>query len=312
MTAYVIRRILQVIPILIGITFIVFIVVRFSGDPIAIYFGNDDGAISSLTDAQIAAIEQLLGLDKPILVQYFEYLTGLIKGDFGRSFIYQNQPALPLVLQRLPATAQLAVASLAVGILLSLPTGILAAMYRNRLPDHISSFMAVVGEAIPNFWLGIMLILLFGVQLGWLPVSGTGSPWHVVMPALALGSGMSAMLMRLIRNSFLDVLSFDYVRTARAKGVPERTVIVKHVLRNASLSYVTVLGLSIPNLLSGSVVTESIFAWPGMGLLFITAINGRDMAVVQAIVLFTSFLVIIGNLLVDIAYVLLDPRIEYA
>lgn len=312
MTAYIIRRILQVIPILIGITFIVFIVVRFSGDPIAIYFGNDDGAISSLTDAQIAAIEQLLGLDKPILIQYFDYLTGLIKGDFGRSFIYQNQPALPLVLQRLPATAQLAVASLAVGILLSLPTGILAAMYRNRLPDHISSFMAVVGEAIPNFWLGIMLILLFGVQLGWLPVSGTGSPWHVLMPALALGSGMSAMLMRLIRNSFLDVLSLDYVRTARAKGVPERTVIVKHVLRNASLSYVTVLGLSIPNLLSGSVVTESIFAWPGMGLLFITAINGRDMAVVQAIVLFTSFLVIVGNLLVDIAYVLLDPRIEYA
>src|SRR5690606_8051072 len=183
---------------------------------------------------------------------------------------------------------------------------------RNRWPDSLANFYAVVGEAIPSFWLGIMLILLFGVQLRWLPVSGVGSFAHLVMPALALGSGMSALLMRLIRSNLLDVMQLDYIRTARAKGLTNRKVLYKHALRNAAISYVTVLGLSVPGLLSGSVVTESIFAWPGMGLLFITAINGRDMAVVQAVVIFTSFLVIVGNLVVDLVYVLIDPRIEYA
>jgi peptide/nickel transport system permease protein len=311
-TAYVLRRLLQVIPTVVGITFIVFVVVRFSGDPIAIYMGNEDLAVGQLTEEQVDAIRARLGLDRPLLVQYGLFLREMLRGDFGRSFIYQNQDALGLVLQRLPATAQLAAAAFALAVLISLPAGIIAATNRNRWPDTIANFYSVVGEAIPNFWLGIMLILLFAVELRWLPVSGIGTPAHLIMPALALGSGMSALLMRLIRSNLLDVMQLDYIRTARAKGLPGRTILFKHALRNASISYVTVLGLSVPSLLSGSVVTESIFAWPGMGLLFITAINGRDMAVVQAVVIFTAFLVIVGNLVVDLVYVLIDPRIEYA
>jgi peptide/nickel transport system permease protein len=310
-TSYVVRRLLQVIPTIVGITFIVFVVVRFSGDPIAIYLGNEDLAVGQMSEEQIAAIRRRLGLDRPILVQYGLFLTDLVRGDFGRSFIFQNQPALGLVLQRLPATAQLAAAAFAIAVLVSLPAGIVAALHRNRWPDTIANFYSVVGEAIPNFWLGIMLILFFAVELRWLPVSGIGTPAHLVMPAIALGSGMSALLMRLIRSNLLDVMQLDYIRTARAKGLPMRRVIFKHALRNASISYVTVLGLSVPGLLSGSVITESIFAWPGMGLLFITAINGRDMAIVQAVVIFTAFLVIVGNLVVDLVYVLIDPRIEY-
>jgi peptide/nickel transport system permease protein len=311
-TAYVIRRLLQVIPTIIGITCIVFVVVRFSGDPIAIYLGNEDLAVGQLTEEQVVAIRARLGLDRSLPEQYGLFLRDLVRGDFGRSFIYQNQPALGLVLQRLPATATLAGAALLIAILVSLPAGIIAATNRNRWPDAVANFYSVAGEAVPNFWLGIMLILLFGVNLRWLPVSGIGTPAHLVMPALALGSGMSALLMRLIRSNLLDVMQLDYVRTARAKGLTNRAVLYKHALRNAAISYVTVLGLSVPGLLSGSVVTESIFAWPGMGLLFITAINGRDMAVVQAVVIFTSFLVILGNLVVDLVYVLIDPRIEYA
>ncbi len=312
MTTYVVKRLLQVIPTILGITCIVFIVVRLSGDPVAIFMGNEDLAVGQLTTEQVDAIHRRLGLDKPIPVQFLLYLRDLMRGEFGRSFVYQNQPALPLVLQRLPATAELAGAALLIAILISLPAGIIAATNRNRWPDSLANFYAVAGEAVPNFWLGIMLILLFAVKLRWLPVSGVGSLAHLVMPAFALGSGMSALLMRLIRSNLLDVMQLDYVRTARAKGLTPRAVLLKHALRNAAISYVTVLGLSVPGLLSGSIVTESIFAWPGMGLLFITAINGRDMAVVQAIVIFTSLLVILGNLIVDIAYVLIDPRIEYA
>jgi peptide/nickel transport system permease protein len=311
-TAYVIRRLLQVIPTIVGITCIVFVVVRFSGDPIAIYLGNEDLAVGQLTPEQVEAIRARLGLDRPLFVQYALFLRDLAQGDFGRSFVYQNQPALQLVLQRLPATATLAGAALLIAVLVSLPAGIIAATNRNRWPDALANFYSVIGEAIPSFWLGIMLILLFAVELRWLPVSGVGTPAHLVMPALALGSGMSALLMRLIRSNLLDVMQLDYIRTARAKGLPGHRVLFKHGLRNAAISYVTVLGLSVPGLLSGSVVIESIFAWPGMGLLFITAINGRDMAIVQAVVVFTSVLVILGNLAVDLIYVLIDPRIEYA
>lgn len=312
MTAYVVRRLLQVIPTVLGITLLLFIVMRLSGDPVAIYLGNDDMVVGQMSDEQIAAIRQQLGLDKPIIIQYGNFLFDMVRGDFGRSFIYQNQPALPIVLQRLPATALLGGAALLIGILISLPAGIIAAQFRNRWPDTVTSIYSVAGEAIPNFWLGIMLILLFAVHWQVLPVSGTGSAMHLILPAFTLGTGMSALLMRLIRGSLLEVMELDYIRTAKAKGLAPRTVLFKHGLRNAAISYVTVLGLSVPGMLSGSVVTESIFAWPGLGLLFITAINGRDMAVVQAIVVFTALLVILGNLLVDLLYVVIDPRISYS
>jgi peptide/nickel transport system permease protein len=308
---YVLRRLLQVIPTIVGITLLLFIVVRFSGDPLAIYLGDDDMVVGQVGNDQIAALRARLGLDQPLPLQYIYFLRDALHGDFGRSFIYQNQPALPLVIRRLPATAALGGAALLIGILISLPAGLIAARFRNRFPDTFASFYAVVGEAVPNFWLGIMLILLFAVNLRVLPVSGSGTWRHLVLPAFTLGTGMSALLMRLLRGNLIEVMSLDYIRTARAKGLSARSVLFKHGLRNAAISYITVLGLSVPGLLSGSVVTESIFAWPGMGLLFITAINGRDMAVVQAIVVFTAFLAILGNLIVDLVYVLVDPRITY-
>ncbi|MBX3140158.1 MAG: ABC transporter permease [Trueperaceae bacterium] len=311
MFGYVLRRLLQVIPTILGITLLLFVVVRFSGDPLAIYLGDDDMVVGQVGSDQVEALRARLGLDQPLPLQYVYFLRDALHGDFGRSFIYQNQPALPLVVRRLPATAALGGAALLIGILISLPAGLIAARFRNRFPDTFASFYAVVGEAIPNFWLGIMLILLFSVNLRLLPVSGSGTWRHLILPAFTLGTGMSALLMRLLRGNLIEVMSLDYIRTARAKGLSARSVLFKHGLRNAAISYITVLGLSVPGLLSGSVVTESIFAWPGMGLLFITAINGRDMAVVQAIVVFTAFLAILGNLVVDLVYVVVDPRITY-
>lgn len=311
MSTFIIRRFLQLIPTVLGITLLVFVVVRVSGDPVAAYLGNEETAVAELTEVQVQAIRARLGLDQPLPVQYLVFLRNMLVGDLGESFIYQNQSAIDLVRQRLPATAQLAGAAFVFGVLISLPAGIVAAMYRNKLPDTLANLYAILGEAMPNFWVGIMLILLFSVALGWLPVSGRGGPAHLVLPAITLGTSMSALLMRLIRSSLLDVLRLDYVRTARAKGLNPRTVLFKHALRNAAISYVTVLGLSVTSLLSGSVVVESVFAWPGLGLLFITAIGGRDMAVIQAIVIFTALLVILGNLLVDIIYTVLDPRIQY-
>ena len=214
-------------------------------------------------------------------------------------------------MERLPATASLALAALVVATLISLPGGILSALYKNRLPDTVFSIFTVIGDAMPSFWLGIMLMLLFSVHLAWLPVSGSGTLRHLVLPAVTLGTSMAALLTRLMRGGMLEVLGLDYIRTARAKGLAPRTVLFKHALRNASLSYVTLLGLAIPGLLGGSVVLERIFAWPGIGLLFINALSGRDMAIIQTVVIFTSLLVVLGNLVVDLLYTLIDPRIRY-
>mgnify|MGYP002478357151 FL=1 len=289
-------------------TLFVFIVLRVSGDPLMIMFGE---SLDLMTPEQVQSLRAHMGLDQPIFIQYVLYLRDLIQGDFGRSILYQNQAALPLVLQRLPATLELGAAALVVGILVSLPTGIIAALRRNRWPDHLASLFAILGQAMPNFWLGIMLILLVSVQFGWLPVSGRGGVQHVILPAIALGTSMAALLMRLMRSSLLEVLHADYVRTARAKGLHGTVVLIRHALRNAMIPYLTVLGLSIASLLSGSVVTEQVFAWPGMGLLLIRAIDGRDMAIVQTIVIFSALTVILGNLIVDLLYSVLDPRIRY-
>jgi peptide/nickel transport system permease protein len=187
-----------------------------------------------------------------------------------------------------------------------------AAVYRNRWPDRIASTLSVLGEAMPNFWLGIMLILLFSVQFGLFPVSGRGTLAHLVLPAFTLGTALAALLTRLMRSSLLEVLNQDYVRTATAKGLPRRLVLVKHALRNALLSYVTVLGLQVASLMAGAVITEQVFAWPGMGLLAIQAINSRDMAIIQTVVILASLIVMSANLLVDLLYALIDPRIAYA
>lgn len=311
MIGYVLRRLLQVIPTLVGITLLVFVTVRLSGDPIAAYLGSDAADTANITPEQEAAIRAHLGLDRPLPVQYLTYLRNLARGDFGQSFIYQNRPALSLLLERLPATASLAAAALLVAVLISLPGGIVAALNRNRAPDTVVNVYSVLGDAMPSFWLGVMLILLFGVKLGWLPVSGSGTWKHLVLPAVTLGTSMAALQTRLMRGGLIEALQQDYVRTARAKGLTPGTVLFKHALRNAALGYVTLLGLAVPSLLGGSVVVERIFAWPGMGLLFINGLGGRDMALIQAVVVFSAALVVLANLAVDLLYTVIDPRIRY-
>ncbi len=311
MTVYVFKRLLQVIPTLVGITLLVFVVLRLAGDPVAAYLGGEDAEVAALPVEQVAAIRQKLGLDKPVIVQYLVYVGNIFRGDFGRSLIYQGRGAFGLLIERLPNTATLAGAALVVAILISFPGGILAALFKNRWPDTLVNVYSVIGDAMPSFWLGVMLILFFSVELRWLPVSGSGTFKHLILPALTLGTSIAALLTRLMRGGLVEVMSLDYVRTAKAKGLAPRTVVFKHALRNAVLSYVTLLGLAIPGLLGGSVIIERIFAWPGVGLLFINALGGRDMAVIQTVVIFTSALVVLGNLLVDIVYTLIDPRIQY-
>jgi len=305
MTAYVLRRLLQMVPVVFGITLIVFLLVRASGDPVVLLLPED------ATQEQIDLLRASLGLDRPVLEQYGRYLWNLLQGDFGTSLRFRNQDALAITLERLPATLQLASAALLVAVLISLPAGVIAAVYRNRWPDRLASTLSVVGEAMPNFWLGIMLILVFSVQFGLFPVSGRGGLAHLALPALTLGTALAALLTRLMRSSLLEVLNQDYVRTATAKGLVRRVVLSKHALRNALLSYVTVLGLQVASLMAGAVVTEQVFAWPGIGLLAIQAINSRDMAIIQTVVIVASLVVMSANLLVDVLYSLIDPRITY-
>lgn len=305
MLAYLGRRALQMVPILFGVLTIIFVLLRLSGDPVRLYLPED------ASEQQIAQMRASLGLDRPIHVQYGIYLARLATGDLGESIRYRNQDVAAIVLERLPATLELAGASLLVAILISLPLGTLAALNRNRLPDLASSAVAMLGRAMPNFWVGIMLILFFGIRLEWFPVSGRSGLASLVLPAVTLGASMAALLMRLVRSGMLEVMSQDYVRTAKAKGLPWRTVVVKHGLRNALIAYVTVLGLEIAGLMAGAVITEQVFAWPGIGRLAIQAINSLDMAIVQAVVILASVIVMVANLAVDLTYALIDPRIRY-
>ena len=306
MFAYFLRRILQIIPIVLGITLIVFVLLRVTGDPVTLLLPLD------ASDAQISALRSKLGLDKPLYQQYAYYLGNLVQGDFGASIRYRNQDAFELVIERLPATLELTGAALLIAVLLSLPTGIIAAVNRNRWPDQVATVFSVLGQAMPNFWVGIMLILVFAERLRWLPASGRGGLDNLILPALALGTSLAALLMRLMRSSLLEVLNQDYVRTARAKGLVETRVLTKHALRNALLSYVTVLGLNFAGLMAGAVVTEQVFAWPGIGQLTVQAIASRDMAIVQTVVIVASVTVMSVNVLVDLCYALIDPRISYS
>ncbi|WP_102958159.1 ABC transporter permease [Mangrovicella endophytica] len=305
MIGYVVRRVLQMIPVLFGITLVVFVLLRASGDPVSLMLGEE------ASEAQIAQLREAYGLDRPLYEQYAVYMGDLLTGDFGRSIRYNNQPALEVVLERLPATASLAAMALVYAILISLPAGIIAALYRRRIPDQIASFLSVLGQAMPNFWLGIMLILVFAIWFGWFPVSGREDAYAVVLPGLALGASLAAVLTRLLRSSMIEVLSQDYIRTARAKGIGPTAVMLRHAIRNALLSYLTVIGLEASSLMAGAVVTEQVFAWPGIGLLAIQAINSRDMAVVQTIVILAALIVMLVNLLVDVLYSLIDPRIQH-
>lgn len=293
------------VPVLLLITVIVFLLLRLAGDPVALLASEDS------SPEQIAAIRADLGLDKPVWTQYRIYISGVVQGDWGTSLRYRGVPILTLVGERLPATLQLAAAALLVALLISLPLGVLAATQRGGWIDQVVSAFSVLGEAMPGFWLGIMLALTFAVHLNWLPASGHGTAAHLILPAVTLGTSLAALLTRLMRSSMIEALGQDYIRTATAKGLARSVVVLRHALRNSLLSYVTLIGLQIATLMAGAVVTEQVFAWPGIGLLTVQAVNARDMAVVQAVVLLSATIVMVSNLLVDIAYGLIDPRIQY-
>ena len=303
MLRYVTSRIVYAIAVILGVSVMVFFLVRLGGDPTALFLPPESSA------QEIARFRSQMGFDRPILVQYLDFLSRAVQGDFGRSLRHQDA-ALQLVLDRLPATLQLAGAALLLAVLFSVPTAIYAATRRDSIFDRASLLVTVIGQSFPTFWLGIMLILIFSEHLEWLPPSGRGSWAHLVMPAITLAAYSTALISRLLRASMLEVLQADYIRTARGKGLGERIVVLRHALRNASIPAITVIGLQVGALLGGAVITEEIFAYPGMGRLAIQAIANRDFAVVQAFVVFMALIVVTINLCVDIAYSALDPRIR--
>jgi ABC-type dipeptide/oligopeptide/nickel transport system permease component len=304
MLRYALRRLRHTIFVLVAISAISFFFIHLSGDPVMLMLPQDASA------AEIEEMRARLGFNDPIIVQFWRFLTGALTGDLGRS-LYYHVPALELVLERLPASLELALASLAVALAVAVPIGIVSAVKRGSALDIGSMLFALFGLSMPHFWLGIMMILLFSVTLGWLPTSGRGGIEHLVMPALALGLSLMAMFARLTRSVMLEVLQLDYVRTARAKGLTETMVIGKHALRNALIPLVTVAGLEFGFLLGGTVVIETVFAWPGLGRLVVQAIFNRDYPLVQAIVLVLAGIFVIVNLAVDLLYGLLDPQIRF-
>jgi len=306
MKAYVLRRLWQSALTLVGVSVLVFVILRVvPGDPAKMLL--PDGAPQSAVDE----LNRQLGLHEPLYVQYGLFLQSVFLGDFGQSFQYRA-PALRVVVERLAATVQLALAALLITVGVGVSLGILAAVRRGTGYDYASTVLAVLGQSLPNFWLGIMLILLFGVALRWLPTSGFESWRHLILPAVTLAAFPMALVARLTRSSMLEILGRDFIRTGRAKGLAERAVILRHALRNAAVPLLTVLGLQIGTLLGGAVITESVFAWPGMGKLVVDAIFFRDFPVVQTVLILSATIFVVINLLVDLLYTVIDPRIRYS
>ncbi|HXH81891.1 MAG TPA: nickel ABC transporter permease [Candidatus Tectomicrobia bacterium] len=303
MRVYLARRLLQSLVVLLGVSFVVFVMLHLSGDPAAVLLPPESSA------EDIARFREAMGFDDPFLVQYGRFLAGAVRGDFGQS-IRHGEPAFWLVVERMPATFELAGAALLIAVCLAIPAGIVSAVRRNTLVDYVSTVTALFGQAMPTFWLGIMLILLFSVQLNVLPSSGRGGLEHLILPAITLGLFTTARITRLTRSGMLDVLNQDYIRTARAKGVSDPPVVWKHALKNAAIPIVTIVGIELGTLLGGSIITETIFAWPGVGRLSVQAIYNRDYPVVQAAVFLLASTFVLVNLVVDLLYTYLDPRIR--
>jgi ABC-type dipeptide/oligopeptide/nickel transport system permease component len=306
MRTYVVRRLWQSALTLVGVSVLVFLILRVvPGDPAKMLL--PEGA----PESAIEELNRQLGLREPLYVQYALFLQSVFRGDFGQSFQYRA-PALRVVLERLAATVQLALAAMGLTVAVGVTLGIVAAVRRGTGYDYASTVLAVLGQSLPNFWLGIMLILLFGVALRWLPTSGFESWRHLILPAVTLAAFPMALVARLTRSSMLEILGRDFIRTGRAKGLTERAVILRHALRNAAVPLLTVLGLQIGTLLGGAVITESVFAWPGMGKLVVDAIFFRDFPVVQTVLILSATLFVVINLLVDLLYTVIDPRIRYS
>jgi peptide/nickel transport system permease protein len=298
---YLTRQLAHTAFVAFGVVTLVFAALRLSGDPAATMLPGD-ASVDELRD-----LRHELGLDQPVYVQYGRFLIGAVTGDFGTSLRHQ-EPAMALVLERLPATLELAFAALLLSVMIGVPLGIVAALHRGRIADMLAMAFAVVGQATPYFWMGIMLILVFAVELRWLPTSGRGGFDRLVLPAITLGTHFMAVLARLTRTAMLETLGQNYVTTARAKGLSERVVVLVHALKNAAVPVVTLIGLQFGTLLGGAVVTETIFAWPGVGRLAVQSIFVRDYPVVQAGVFVLALTFVAINLLVDLLYGWLDPR----
>lgn len=299
----VISKVVSAVIVLWAVATVVFFLARLSGDPVSMLLPPN------ATADQAAALKETLGLNQPLVVQYFDYLGGLIHLDLGDSLFF-HEPVAQLIGARLPATLLLAAAALVISLVIAIPAGCIAAVRRGKSTDTSIMSAILVGQSTPAFWVGILLILVFAVRLKALPASGYGSFSHLILPAVTLAIYSVAVIARLLRSSLIDVLSVDYIRTARAKGLGEGAVVLSHGLRNASLPIVTVIGLEIGSLLGGAILTEQIFAWPGIGRLTVEAISNRDFPLVQGTVLFFAATFVIVNLIVDLSYTLLDPRVR--
>jgi ABC-type dipeptide/oligopeptide/nickel transport system permease component len=305
MRTYLARRLAQSALTLLGTSVLVFVILRvLPGDPAKMLL--PEGAPQSAVEA----LNRQLGLREPLHVQYAIFLRSVFRGDFGQSFQYRA-PALRVVVERLPATIDLTLSAMALTVLFGVATGIVAAVRQGTGYDYAGTVVTVLGQSLPNFWLGIMLVLLFGVTLRWLPTSGFQGWPHLILPAVTLAAYPTALVARLTRSSMLEILTQDYVRTGRAKGLAERVVVLSHALRNATIPVLTVIGLQIGTLLGGAVITESVFAWPGIGKLVVDAIFFRDFPVVQTILILSASIFVVINLLVDVLYTVIDPRIRY-
>ncbi|NKB98261.1 MAG: ABC transporter permease subunit [Pseudomonadales bacterium] len=304
MRRYIFDRLWQGAVAILGAVLIVFIAQRLAGDPLGLLLPMD------ATEADFAAMRIELGLDQPLLVQFWRFLQSVAVGDFGYSYQWQV-PAMELILDRLPATLELAVAGLVFAITLAVPLGVLSALYQGSAVDRVAKVFAMLGQAIPSFWIGLLLILFFAVTLNWLPAYGRGGFSHLVLPAIALGWYPVAAMTRTLRSAMLDILQSDYVRMARSVGLSERAIVWKYALRNAAVPLATMIGVYFANMLGGAFVVEVVFAWPGIGRTVVEAVFSRDFPVVQAGVILSALVFVVVNLLVDLSYGFIDPRIRH-
>jgi ABC-type dipeptide/oligopeptide/nickel transport system permease component len=298
-----VRRLPRTLVVILGSLTVVFLLLHMSGDPARMLVPED------ASNADIAFVRQHLGLDQPLYEQWAVFMGHVAQGDFGTSF-YERRPAMDAVLERFPATLELAVVSMALTLLIALPVGVIAAVKRGKAIDHAVTITTMMGRSMPTFWLGIMLIVVFSVNLRWLPVSGQGSWQHLVLPSITLAAFMAPVLLRLVRSAMLEVLQEDYIRTARAKGVGSRVILFRHAMRNASLPLLTMAGLQVGALVGGTAITEAVFAWPGLGQLLVTAVTKLDYPIVQAATALIAVAIALTNLAVDLSYSYLDPRVK--
>ena len=303
MRRYVLRQLVQLVVVIIGISLLSFGILYVLGDPVLLLLPQNAGK------EEYERYHRLLGLDQPLYVQYWKFASKAVQGDFGKSW-YADTPAFRLVLERMPPTIYLTSAGLLMALLIALPLGILAALKRHSLVDNLCTMVAVAGQAMPLFWLGIMLIIIFAVRLKALPASGYGTWQHFLMPAFCLGAFLAPITMRLVRSGVVEVMNMEFIKTARAKGLGERMVVIKHAFRNACIPVITVLGLQFGQLLGGAIITETVFAWPGVATLTVESIRNQDFPVVQCAVVLLALLIVSINFVVDMIVALIDPRIR--